>query len=106
MPTIHPTAIVDRGAELAADVQVGPFAVIGAGVTIGAGTIIKSHSVVDGPTVIGQNCQIGPAAYVGIDPQHLAFLQKPIEERRQAWLVIGDHAIIREGASVHRSSKS
>jgi UDP-N-acetylglucosamine acyltransferase len=104
MRTIHPTAIVDRGAELAEDVQIGPFAVVGAGVTIGSGSVVKAHCVVEGPTVIGDNCQIGPAAYVGLDPQHLVFLQKPIEERRQTWLVIGNHVIIRENASAHRST--
>ena len=104
MSNIHPSAIVDRRAELAADVEVGPYAIIGPGVTIGAGTVVASHSVIQELTVIGAQCKIGPAAYVGLDPQHLEFLTRP--DRPQTWLQIGDRTIIRENASLHRSTKS
>lgn len=103
MPTIHPTAVVDRRAELADDVQIEPYAIIGAGVTLGAGTIVYSHSIIHGLTVIGAGCKIGPAAYVGLDPQHLDFLTKP--DKPQTWLEVGDRTIIRETATVHRASK-
>ena len=43
---IHPTALIDPAAELAEDVQVGPFTVIGPDVKIGAGTVIESHVVI------------------------------------------------------------
>ncbi|MDB5174274.1 MAG: acyl-(acyl-carrier-protein)--UDP-N-acetylglucosa mineO-acyltransferase [Phycisphaerales bacterium] len=104
MATIHPTAIVDRRAELADDVQIEAYAIIGPGVSLGAGTVVYSHSIIQGTTVIGANCRIGPAAHVGLDPQHLGFLNQP--ERPTTWLEIGDHTIIREGVSVHRSSKA
>lgn len=104
MAIIHSTAIVDPAAELADDVQIEPYAIIGPHVSIGRGSIIKSHSVIEGPTVIGTDCQIGPGAYVGLDPQHLQFLKKPMEERRLCWLVIGNNVLIRESASVHRST--
>jgi len=105
MPSIHATAIVDRTAELAEDVRVDAYAIIGTGVSVGAGTTIGSHSIINGPTAIGSNCTIGPAAYLGQDPQHLTFLKQPLEIRQQSWLVIGDNTIIREAASIHRSSK-
>ena len=40
---------------------------------IGAGTIVEAHCVLRGNTEIGANCRIGPAAYIGLDPQHLGF---------------------------------
>ncbi|MDB5353985.1 MAG: acyl-ACP--UDP-N-acetylglucosamine O-acyltransferase [Phycisphaerales bacterium] len=103
MATIHPTAIVDRRTELADDVQIEAYAIIGAGVSISAGTVVYAHSIIQGATAIGAHCRIGPAAHVGLDPQHLGFLNQP--ERPTTWLEVGDHTIIRESASVHRSSK-
>src|SRR4051794_17075124 len=102
MPTIHPTAIVDRRAELADDVKVEAYAIIGPGVTIGAGTVIEPHTIIHGLTAIGAQCKIGPAAYVGLDPQHLTFLANP--DRPQTWLEIGDRTLIRETATLHRST--
>lgn len=99
VPTIHPTAIVDRRAELADDVTVGPYAIIEGKVTIGAGSVIKAHCVLAGSTIIGANCKIGPAAYVGLDPQHLKY------DGSETWLVIGDGATIREAAAIHRATK-
>src|SRR5690242_2221671 len=82
MPKIHSTAIVDRGAELADDVQIEPYAIVGRGVTIDAGTTVRPHCIIHGSTLIGAHCDIGPAAYVGLDPQHLVFLKRPLEERQ------------------------
>ena len=104
MSNIHPTAIVDRRAELAGDVRVDAYAIIGPGVSIGPESVVHSHSILQGPTAIGAACQIGPAAHVGQDPQHLHFLSQP--DRPQTWLVIGDRTIVREGASLHRSTKA
>ena len=87
-------------AELADEVRIDAYAVIEGRVIVGAGTHIKSHSIVRGHTVLGQNCQIGPGAYVGLDPQHLKF-----DPRTETSLIIGDNVIIREGASVHRAFK-
>jgi UDP-N-acetylglucosamine acyltransferase len=50
--------------------------------------------------LIGADCRIGPAAYVGLDPQHAGF-----DPRIETWVVIGDKVIIREGASVHRATR-
>ena len=56
---IHPTAVIDASAELAADVDIGPYSVIGPGVTIGARTEIGPHVVIKGPTRIGDDVDIG-----------------------------------------------
>jgi carbonic anhydrase/acetyltransferase-like protein (isoleucine patch superfamily) len=54
MAKIHPTAIVDPKAELAQDVEIGPYVVIDGHVEVGAGTVIRSHSVLHGHTVLGK----------------------------------------------------
>lgn len=77
MATIHPTAIVDPGAELAASVTVGPYAVIGAGVRVGEGTTIGSHVTIDGPTAIGRDNVIHAHAALGCAPQDMKYRGEP-----------------------------
>ena len=55
---IHPTAIIDSSAEIAANVEVGPYTIINANVIIDSGTRIESHVVIEGSTRIGQNNHI------------------------------------------------
>lgn len=95
---IHPTAVVDPRAELAAGVSVGAYAVIGPHVSIGAGTTIGPHAFLDGWTRIGEKCQVHHSAVIGTPPQDLKFR----EVRSHA--VIGDRVIIREFASVNRAT--
>jgi UDP-N-acetylglucosamine acyltransferase len=97
MAQIHPTALIDRRAELAEDVTVGAYCIIKAGVKLGPGTVVQDHSHIHGNTTLGKKCVIGPAAYVGLPPQHLK------HDGQNAALVIGDNVIIRETASIHRS---
>jgi UDP-N-acetylglucosamine acyltransferase len=99
---IHPTAIIDPAAKLADDVTVGAYSIIKGDVEIGAGSIVHEHTVLAGSTIIGKNCTIGPAAYVGMDPQHLRFMA---DANAPTYLVIGDNVIIRESARIHRSTK-
>jgi len=98
---IHPTAIVDSSARIAPDVTVGPYSVIRGEVTIGPGSVVLEHSVIYGPTIIGRNCRLGPAAYVGMDPQHLRFVLDPASP---TYLVIGDNVTVREAARLARST--
>ncbi|MDH4023529.1 MAG: acyl-[acyl-carrier-protein]--UDP-N-acetylglucosamine O-acyltransferase, partial [Gammaproteobacteria bacterium] len=77
MTDIHPTAIVDPGAELAAGVSVGPYAVIGRGVEIGAGTTVGAHTVVKGQTKIGRDNRIFQFASIGEDPQDKKYGGEP-----------------------------
>jgi UDP-N-acetylglucosamine acyltransferase len=95
---IHPTAIIDPGAELDSSVKVGPYVVIEKGVRIGPGTEIKPHSVLTGPTTIGADNVIGPLATVGAPPQDLKYKGEDTE------LIIADNNQIREYVSIHRGT--
>jgi len=92
---IHPTAVIYPGAELAEDVEIGPFAVIGPHVKIGRGTSIGPHAVVEGWTEIGEENRIFQMASVGAIPQDLKYRG---EETR---LRIGNRNTIREFTTLH-----
>jgi len=98
LTTIHPQALVDSKAELAEDVQVGPFAIIGPDVKIGAGTVVGPHAMLKGPTTVGMRNQIFQFASVGEDCQDKKYKGERTE------LVIGDDNIIREGVTLHRGT--
>ena len=98
MSLIHTTAIVDAGAELAADVSVGPYAVIGAGVKVGGGTRIGAHCVIEGPTTIGTDNQIYSHAALGAAPQDKKYAGEPTE------LHIGHRNTIREFCTLNRGT--
>ncbi len=95
---IHPTAIVDPGARLADDVEVGPFSVIGPDVEIGAGSRIGPHVVLKGPTVLGERTRIFQFASVGEDCQDKKYAGEPTR------LVMGDDNVVREGVTLHRGT--
>ena len=90
MADIHPTAIVEKGAELADGVSVGPYCVVGPRVTLAEGVRLLSHVVVSGITSIGPNTHIYPFASIGTQPQDLKYKGEPSQ------LVIGANNIIRE----------
>lgn len=95
---IHSTAIIDPSAELADDVSVGPYSIIGPGVQIEAGTVVGSHVVIKGPTRIGKNNRIFQFASVGEDTQDMKYRGEPTR------LEMGDHNIIREFCTIHRGT--
>ena len=88
--SIHPTAIIEAGAELADDVRVGPYSVIGPKVRIGAGSTIGPHVVITGRTTLGENNRIFQFASLGEIPQDKKFEDDDTE------LVIGDGNTVRE----------
>ena len=96
---IHKTAIVSDKAQIAKNVEIGPFCVIGDNVKIDEGTILKSHVVIDGNTTIGKNNIIFPFATVGLVPQDLKFAGE------QSQLIIGDNNTIREHVTIHLGTK-
>ncbi len=98
MTRVHPSAVVEPGAELGPEVEVGPAAVIGSHVRIGARTVIGAHAVIDGHTEIGSDNQIAPHAVLGTPPQDLKYRDEPTR------LVIGDRNRIREFVTVHRGT--
>jgi len=95
MPTVHPTAIVDRRAELAGDVVVGPYAIVEAGVILGSGCVLHGHAVVRGPSALGAGNVIHPFAVVGGEPQ--AKRHSGAASR----LEVGDNNVFREHVTVH-----
>lgn len=92
---IHPTAIIEAGAQLASDVRVGPYSVIGAHVNIGSGTVIGPHCVVDGHTRIGANNTLYRYCSVGGMPQDKKYGGEP------TCLEIGDGNMIREYVTIN-----
>jgi UDP-N-acetylglucosamine acyltransferase len=101
MARVHPTAVVDRGAELAGDVEVGPFSVVGAGVRIGEGTKLLSHVVVSGRTTIGRANVLHPFAVVGGEAQ---VRKGTAPEGARPALEIGDENVVREHVTIHTST--
>jgi UDP-N-acetylglucosamine acyltransferase len=95
---IHPTAIVHPKANLADDVEVGPYCVIGEHVSIGKGTKLLSHVTVDGWTEIGERNEMHPFASIGGPPQHLGYRGEPTK------VVIGHDNVIREYVTVNRAT--
>ncbi len=84
MARIHPTALVASGAQLADDVEVGPYSIIGNTVTIGAGTVIGPHVVIEGVTRIGERNHFHSGGAIGCAPQDKKYRGEPTE------LVIGN----------------
>jgi len=93
---IHPTAIIEDGAKLGADVEIGPFAHVGAHVVVGDGTRIQQGAIVDGHTTLGSECQIFPYACIGMKTQDLKY-----QDGSVSYVEIGDRTVIREFATVH-----
>jgi UDP-N-acetylglucosamine acyltransferase len=98
MAQIHPTALVDAHAELAATASIGPYAVIGAQVRIGDGTSVGAHCTIEGPTTIGRDNRVFQFASLGAAPQDMKYRGEPTE------LVIGDRNTIREFCTFNRGT--
>jgi len=95
---IHPTAIISPKAELAEDVTVGAYSIIGQDVTIGSATEVGHHIVIEGKTTIGENNHIYPFVSLGLSPQDITYAG---EETR---VIIGNNNIIRENVTIHRGT--
>jgi UDP-N-acetylglucosamine acyltransferase len=95
---IHPSAIIEDGARLAEDVEVGPFSIIGSRVEVGPGCRIGPHVVVTGSTRIGRNNRIFQFASIGEEPQDKKFAGEDSE------LIIGDNNTIREYVTINRGT--
>ena len=70
---IHPTAILEDGAEIGADVDIGPYCIIGRGARLGDGVKLLNHVTIAGNTTVGEGCVIHPYASLGSPPQHLGY---------------------------------
>lgn len=93
--TIHPTAIVESGAELGDGVKIGPYSMVGPDAVLGEGVELISHAVVAGRTTIGARTRIFPFASVGHQPQDLKYNGEP------STLAVGSDCTIREGVTLN-----
>jgi len=98
--SIHPTAIIEDGAELGDDVKIGPFCHVGPRARIQSGAALKAHVVVSGATEIGARTFVYPFAALGGPPQHLGFKNEITE------LVIGADCIIREHVTMNPGTEA
>ena len=92
---IHPNAVIEDGAELGAEVEIGPFCLIGRRAKLGDGVKLHSHVVVAGDTDIGARTQIYPFASIGHPPQDLKY------RGEASTLRIGEECLIREGVTMN-----
>jgi len=90
MASIHPSAIVDPGAELDGSVEIGPYSIIGPHVRIGAGTVVGPHVVIEGHTTIGKDNKFFQFSSIGAAPQDKKWDGEPTR------LEVGDRNTIRE----------
>jgi UDP-N-acetylglucosamine acyltransferase len=92
---IHPTAVIDAKAELADDVEIGPFASVGPGVRLAEGVVLHAHSHVTGHTEIGPESHVHCFAALGEPPQDQKYRGEPVR------LVIGARNQFREHSTAH-----
>jgi UDP-N-acetylglucosamine acyltransferase len=96
---IHPSAVIEEGAEIGAGVEIGPFCHVGPQVKLGAGVVLKSHVVVTGLTEVGEETVVFPFACVGEIPQDLKY------KGEASRLVVGARCRIREGATLNTGTE-
>ena len=96
---IHPTAIVDAGADVAPGVVIGPYCLVGPAVAIGQGSEIGAHVVLEGRVRLGERCRVGHGALIGGAPQDFKY-----REGLSVGVSIGDDTVIREYVTVHRAT--
>lgn len=92
---IHKTAIIEDGAKLGKDVEIGPYCIVGKNVELGDRVKLHSHVVIDGYTKIGEETEIFPFAAIGLKCQDLKF------HGEESVLEIGKKNVIREYVTMH-----
>jgi UDP-N-acetylglucosamine acyltransferase len=95
MSRIHPTAVIETGATLGNDVQIGPYCVVGENVRLADKVVLHSHVVVGGETEIGEGTEIYPFASIGLQPQDKKF------HGERTRLIVGKHNMIREHVTMN-----
>lgn len=96
---IHPTALIAEGAQLAQDVSIGAYAIIGPNVILKNRVKIHSHAVIEGNTTIGAHTEVFPFAVLGLAPQSIHYQGEPTS------LDIGENCIIREHVTIHKGTQ-
>ena len=95
---IHPTAIIQSGAEIPDSCEIGPYCVIGSNVKMGPNTKLHSHVAIDGHTELGSGNEIFPFASIGLRTQDLKW------QGGKTFTKIGDNNVIRESVTIHSAT--
>jgi UDP-N-acetylglucosamine acyltransferase len=98
--SLHPTAVVEEGAQLGTDVVVGAYAYVGPRAVIGDGTVLHHHANVEGRTTVGKQCEIFPFTCIGTKTHDLKYTGG------EPGLVVGDRNVFREYVSIHGATKA
>jgi UDP-N-acetylglucosamine acyltransferase len=96
---VHPSAVVEPGAQLGEDVVVGPFCWVSAGAVIGRGTVLENHVTIMGDVRIGEQNHLFPNAVIGGEPQDVSY------RGTRTRVEIGDGNILREGVTINRATE-
>ena len=96
---IHPTAIIHEGAQIGAEVEIGPYSIIGSTARIGDNCVLQSHVVIESSVEMGPGNFIGHGAVIGAAPQDLTF-----DPQTKSEVKIGRNNVIREYCTIHRGS--
>lgn len=97
---VHPSAHVDPSAELADDVSVGPWAIIGPNVSVGAGSRVEARAVLERNVRLAPRCRVGIGSILGGDPQDVKY------RGEETWVEIGPDTTIREYSTINRGTAS
>jgi UDP-N-acetylglucosamine acyltransferase len=95
---IHPTAIVDRNAEVSPEAEIGPYSIIGPRVKVGAGSRLMGHNFLEGKLEIGEDNIFYPFSSIGVAPQDLKYKGEDSETR------IGNRNKVREFVTINRGT--
>jgi len=99
MGGIHPSAVIEDGAQIGVDCEIGPFCVVGAEVVLGDRVTLKSHVVIDGDTHVGADTVIFSFAVIGEIPQDLKFDGEKSRLRIGARNRIREHVTMNTGTT-------
>lgn len=97
---IHPTAVVEDGAQLGVDVVIGPLAYVGGDVKLGDRTRLHHHAAVEGNTVLGEECEVYPFSNIGAKTQDLKY------GGGNPGVRVGDRNILREYVTIHTGTEA
>jgi UDP-N-acetylglucosamine acyltransferase len=97
-PRIHPTAIVDKKAEIAKDATIGPFVIVGPGCIVGPGSVLEARSTLQENVRLGSNVTVGIGSVLGGNPQDLKFRGEVTH------VEVGDGTTIREYVTINRGT--
>ncbi|MCH2037884.1 MAG: acyl-ACP--UDP-N-acetylglucosamine O-acyltransferase, partial [Rickettsiales bacterium] len=92
---IHPTAIIEDGAQIGQNVSIGAYSIVEKNVKLGDNVSLSHHVIITGNTTIGNNCQVYPFTSIGTPPQDLKY------KGENSTITIGDNNIFREHVTVN-----